>query len=159
MDTSSCERLWRSHANRLLLYATALVRDRSTAEDVLQAVFTRIYLKGLPHNLGSESGYLFQAVRNESLNALRSSKSRSTLFSPLFEPPDPGYEAERLEFGQRVESVLGELPEGEREAIVLKIWGELSFTEAAEVADLPAKTLEHRYYRGIATLKEKLRDE
>ena len=42
------------------------------------------------------------------------------------------------------------------EAVVLKIWGDLSMPEAAAVAGVSEKTFEHRYYRGLAALKEKL---
>jgi DNA-directed RNA polymerase specialized sigma24 family protein len=39
---------------------------------------------------------------------------------------------------------------------VLKIWGDLSMPEAAAVLGVSEKTFEHRYYRGLAALKEKL---
>ena len=67
-------------------------------------------------------------------------------------------EAERAEFGRQVETALGELADEVREAVLLKIWGELSLPAAAEVAGVPPKTFEHRYYRGLEALKEKLKD-
>ena len=109
--------------------------------------------------MASEGAFLFRAVRNESLNALRSRRSASRrLDPPLFDTPaeDPRDAAEVAESGRQVETVLRDIPVEEREAVILKIWSDLSFPEAAEVAGTSEKTFEHRYYRGLAVLKKKL---
>jgi RNA polymerase sigma-70 factor (ECF subfamily) len=155
MEPHVCEELWRRHADRLLLYAAALLADRPAAEDVLQNVFVRLLAAGGPPEVDSPASYLFRAVRNEALNALRSRRPRGPV--RLFETgPDPLETAERAEWGRRVEAVLGALEGDEREAVVLKIWGDLSFSEGAAVAGVSEKAFEHRYYRGLAALKEKL---
>jgi RNA polymerase sigma-70 factor (ECF subfamily) len=157
MDSLRCEQLWRRHADRLLLYATTVLSDRAAAEDVLQNVFVRL-MASPPEDLDSESGYLFRAVRNEALNSIRSRRLAARAFSPLFDDvaEDPRTSAELRERGQQVEQVLLRLSAEEREAVVLKIWGDLSMPEAAAVAGVTEKTFEHRYYRGLAALKEKL---
>lgn len=159
MDSLRCEELWRKHADRLLLYATTVLSDRAAAEDVLQNVFVRL-LAVAPEDFDSESGYLYRAVRNEALNAIRSRRLAARAFSPLFDDVagDPRESAELKERGRKVEGVLLRLDPEEREAVVLKIWGDLSMSEAAAVAGVTEKTLEHRYYRGLAALKEKLGD-
>jgi RNA polymerase sigma-70 factor (ECF subfamily) len=157
MDALRCEQLWRRHADRLLLYATTVLSDRSAAEDVLQNVFVRL-MASPPEEIDSESGYLFRAVRNEALNSIRSRRLAARAFSPLFDDvaEDPRASAEIKERGKQVEQVLLRLEPEEREAVVLKIWGDLSMPEAAVVAGVSEKTFEHRYYRGLAALKEKL---
>jgi RNA polymerase sigma-70 factor (ECF subfamily) len=113
-----------------------------------------------PADLDSEAGYLFRAVRNEALNLLRSRRLASKLQSPMFEEVagDPRESAELAERGRHVEKVLLRLSAEEREAVVLKIWGDFSIPEAAAVAGVSEKTFEHRYYRGLAALREKLGD-
>lgn len=157
MDSVRCEQLWRRHADRLLLYAATVLSDRSAAEDALQNVFVRL-MAAPPEEIDSEAGYLFRAVRNEALNSIRSRRLAARAFSPLFDDvaEDPRTSAELRERGRQVEQVLLRLDPEEREAVVLKIWGDLSMPEAAEVAGVSEKTFEHRYYRGLAALKEKL---
>ena len=157
MDSLRCEQLWRRHADRLLLYATTVLSDRAAAEDALQNVFVRL-MASPPEEIDSESGYLFRAVRNEALNSIRSRRLAARAFSPLFDDvaEDPRTSAELRERGRQVEQVLLRLGDEEREAVVLKIWGDLSIPEAAAVAGVSEKTFEHRYYRGLAALKEKL---
>lgn len=158
MDSRACGELWRRHADSLLLYATTIVGDRPAAEDVLQNVFVRILSGDSAPTLESESAYLFRAVRNEALNALRSRRAASRAFERLFEGPrdEETSAPEHAEFGREVSLALLQIDRDEREAVVLKIWSDLSFPEAAQVAGIPEKTLEHRYYRGLAALKEKL---
>ena len=160
MDSRACGELWRRHADSLLLYATTIVGDRPAAEDVLQNVFVRLLAVATPPALESESAYLFRAVRNEALNAIRSRRAAARAFERLFEGPrdEEAPDSENLDFGREVSLALLQLPRDEREAVVLKIWSDLSFPEAAQVAGIPEKTLEHRYYRGLAALKEKLGD-
>ena len=157
MDSLRCEQLWRRHADRLLLYATTVLSDRSAAEDALQNVFVRL-MASPPEDIDSEAGYLFRAVRNEALNSIRSRRLAARAFSPLFDDvaEDPRESVELKERGRQVEQVLLRLETEEREAVVLKIWGDLSIPEAAAVAGVSEKTFEHRYYRGLAALKEKL---
>ena|SRR5436190_3135411 len=159
MDSLRCEQLWRRHADRLLLYAAIVLSDRSAAEDVLQNVFVRL-MASPPEEIDSESGYLFRAVRNEALNSIRSRRLAARAWSPLFDDiaEDPRESVELKERGKQVEQVLLRLGPEEREAVVLKIWGDLSMPEAAAVAGVSEKTFEHRYYRGLAALKEKLGD-
>jgi len=156
MEAHPCEELWRRHADRLLLYATTLLGDRAAAEDALQNVFVRLLAADALPDVDSPGPYLFRAVRNESLNALRSRRAGPVrLFETAADPRDT---AERADWARRVENLLPVLPDEEREAVVLKIWGDLSIPEAAAVAGVSEKAFEHRYYRGLAALKEKLGD-
>src|SRR6185295_10137317 len=140
MDSLRCEQLWRRHADRLLLYATTVLSDRSAAEDALQNVFVRL-MASPPEEIDSEAGYLFRAVRNEALNSIRSRRLAARAFSPLFDDvaEDPRESAEVKERGRQVEQVLLRLDPEEREAVVLKIWGDLSMPEAAAVAGVTGK--------------------
>lgn len=168
MDRSSVDpqrynALWNRHLDRLVLYGQVLLGDRSAAEDAVQAVFLRIFSSGKLPDAATESSYLFQAVRNEASNELRSRvrarKAAESLFrSKAHDVPE---DVALADFGRHVQDALQELPEAEREAVVLKTWGALSFPEAAAVTGVSEKTFEHRYYRGLESLKEKMgvRDE
>jgi RNA polymerase sigma-70 factor (ECF subfamily) len=159
MDAPPCEELWRRHADSLLLYATTLLGDRAAAEDVLQNVFVRLLSTESRPPVESEGAYLFRAVRNESLNAMRSRRTAARAVERLFRDTydDPRDTLELADLGRRVSRILQEIPEEEREAVALKIWGDLSFPEAAEVAGVSEKTFEHRYYRGLEAIKQKVK--
>ena len=51
---------------------------------------------------------------------------------------------------------LEDLPTEQREVIVARLWGGLSFDEIAEINGTAASTAHRRYQQGIAALREKL---
>jgi RNA polymerase sigma-70 factor (ECF subfamily) len=73
---------------------------------------------------------------------------------PLFAGP--------LEHDERralVQSALGHLPQEQREVLVMKIWGGLSFPQIAEALQLSANTAASRYRYALAKLREQLAEE
>jgi RNA polymerase sigma-70 factor (ECF subfamily) len=158
VEPRTLEALWRQYGPRLILYAAALLRDRSLAEDVLQSLFVRLLSSGNLPPVEGEATYLFRAVRNEALNELRSRSRAQRVHSALLEPDtqDPREAAELGEMGKRIEATLLLLPQDEREAVVLKIWGNVSFVHGAEISGVSEKAFEYRYYKGLGILKERL---
>src|SRR6185369_8084572 len=146
VDPQRYNRLWVRYLDRLVLYAQTLLGDRSAAEDAVQAVFLRILDSGKLPEEATESSYLFTAVRNEAFNELRSRGRARRAFESLFKASteDPLEVVELAEFGRQIQAALQDLSEEEREAVVLKTWGALSFPEAAAVTGVSEKTFEHR---------------
>jgi RNA polymerase sigma-70 factor (ECF subfamily) len=163
MDRKAYDALWSRHLDRLVLYGATLTGDRAAAEDAAQAVFLRLLNGGRLPDPATEKSYLFQALRNEISNQRRSRNRAEHAYRGLFKVavPSPVEHAELTEFGLQVQAALQDLREDEREAVVLKTWGDLSFPEGAAVSGVSEKTFEHRYYRGLDALREKLgvRDE
>jgi RNA polymerase sigma-70 factor (ECF subfamily) len=58
------------------------------------------------------------------------------------------------ELWPRVARVLGALPAGERDALVLYVWEELSYEEIAAALDVPVGTVRSRLNRARLTLRE-----
>ena len=105
------------------------------------------------------------------LNQLRelSQKSRLSLLSPAasadrsrevaLEPDGCLIESPRglEDIGLALEAALRHLPAEQREVIVLHVWGQMTFEEAAAALDISANTAASRYRYGLAKLKERLR--
>jgi RNA polymerase sigma-70 factor, ECF subfamily len=53
-----------------------------------------------------------------------------------------------------LQSALRVLPEEQREVVVLRIWGQLTFDEIAGVVDISPNTAASRYRYGLMKLKE-----
>ena len=143
-------RLYDEHGRALLAYACALLRDPSAAEDVLHQVFLNV-LRGRAAINGSAAGYLFRAVRNTALNHVRGMSREVELADGgvWLESPDGSTET-----SMALQSALKTLPEEQREIVVLKIWGALTFEEAAGVIGVSPNTAASRYRYGLAKLKE-----
>ena len=143
-------RLYEEHGRALLAYACALLRDPSAAEDVLHEVFTKL-LRGRVTIDGEPIRYLFRAVRNTALNHIRGQAREIGLGDAArwLESPDGSTET-----SMALQSALRTLPEEQREVVVLRVWGQLTFEEAAAVIGISPNTAASRYRYGLAKLKE-----
>jgi len=72
----------------------------------------------------------------------------------LFERP-----GESDERGAAVVAAMQILPEEQREVLVMKIWGNLSFPEISRALQIPANTAASRYRYALIRLKEELVEE
>jgi len=142
--------LYERHGRALLAYACALLRDPSAAEDVLHQVFLNV-LRGKTVIDGEPLHYLFRAIRNTALNHIRGQSREAELAGDgvWLESPDGSTETSLA-----LQSALRMLPAEQREVVVLKIWGQLTFEEAAAVIGISANTAASRYRYGLEKLRE-----
>jgi len=154
LDRKDVERLYSEHAALLTGYACSLTGDRSAAEDVVHQVFARL-LRGDIVVRERPLTYLCQAVRNGVMNQRRTRAREVALdqngASWLQAPPS------LEETGLAIEAALRRLPEEQREVIVLKVWGRLSFEEVGDAVGAPANTAASRYRYGLSKLRELLK--
>lgn len=150
LDGDQVRRLYELHGRALLAYACTFLRDPSDAEDVVHQVFLRL-LRGGVTIASLSPGYLFRAVRNGALNDIRRRSREVGLDGEAqwLESPSGSKET-----ALALQSALATLPEEQREVIVLRVWGQLTFEEIAGVVDIPANTAASRYRYGLAKLKE-----
>jgi RNA polymerase sigma-70 factor (ECF subfamily) len=152
LSRDEVERLYAELGPALLAYGCCLLGDRGRAEDALHQLFLRLLSDGAGA-LRDQRPYLYRALRNTALN-LRRGEARAQereAKAALFEAP-PGLESQALELA----AALQELPDEQRQAVVLKVWGGLTFEEIAGVADVPANTAASRYRYGLARLRARL---
>lgn len=71
--------------------------------------------------------------------------------SGWFEPAPGGGER-----SAEIERALRRLPADQREVLVLKIWGELTFDEIARQLEIPLNTAASRYRYALAALRQEL---
>src|SRR5580704_13501289 len=120
-----CGRLFDEQAAALILYGRALGLGHGEAEDVLQETFLALMQRDeLPRE---PEHYCLRAFRNRALNYKRSLWRRLTReleSHRWFEKTEDESPAERAAMQQ-----LAELPPGQREVIVLKIWNHCTFDE------------------------------
>jgi RNA polymerase sigma-70 factor (ECF subfamily) len=155
MRETESQRLGRwfdAHAPRLALYARQWL-DRAAAEDVVQDVFLRLISR--PTDLIHERAWLFTAVRNAALGEQRSLQRRhrreqSTAARSDWFESQPG----DLIDAAAAQQVLADLPEEQREVILLRIWGGLTLSEISKVMSLPVSTLFSRYRAGLAEIRK-----
>jgi len=152
MRREEVERLYAQLGPGLVAFACSILGDRASAEDVLHQVFLKLLVRSVITPDDPRS-YLYRAVRNATLNVQRSRSRHVELDSePAWFEASSGNAGE----GLAVEVALKELPNEQREVIMLRIWGGMTLEEAAAVLEIPANTAASRYRYGLARLRERL---
>jgi len=167
------ERLYREHRQGLYSLALALTHRPDRAEDAVHEAFAKLARRWAEpgHELPEDPvAYAFRAVRHAALDQLRH-KSRHPTWSPsgaegdgdgvsVFREPSPGpaQYVEDAERDQRLRAAVQELPEPQREAVIMRLYGELTFEQMAEASGEPMGTVASRYRRALKSLKAKLED-
>ena len=160
-DKDALRILYVEHKDFLLALATALLHDRSLAEDVLHDVFVNFTRNINDFKLtGSLKAYLATCMANQARTQLRRRKIRAagdmTTEPQADESPCP---VESQETADAIRTHLAGLPDEQREAVVLRIKAELPFKEIARIQDVSLDTAKGRYRYGIDKLRSLLNGE
>ena len=138
----------------MLAYACSFLPSFASAEDVLHQVFERLLRGDIAIN-GTPAPYLFRAVRNAALNSIRSQTREVELAEAdgaWLEGP-AGMEETAME----LQSAMRDMPEEQREVILLHVWGQLSFEETAAALGISPNTAASRYRYGLSKLREQFK--
>ena len=138
------------HAAALELYAAQWT---STAEDCVQEALLQLAsLTAKPEN---PRAWLYRVVRNRALNMARSASRRGAheRSAAAIQARDQARDQESCE-AKDLSDAVAALPDELREAIVLRVWGQLTWNEVAAVTGMSSTSMQRRYASGLRMLRE-----
>lgn len=132
------------------------------AEDVLQEVFYRLGRYSLRlHLVRNLRAFVFRVARNETNRYLRRKIRTEHLAgstSAFAESFRGTYASPKQEDDRTIAQALAQIPENQREVIVLKVLEGMTFKEIAAAFGESVNTVASRYRYGIAKLRALLGD-
>jgi RNA polymerase sigma-70 factor (ECF subfamily) len=157
----------------LFNFICRFMNDYDAASDVLQHVFTQLYLT-LPTLRTGEplKPWLFRVARNRCLDEFRRKKgipfselqmaSEDDELSPLEAIPDtsplPEDIAERHDLQAMLQQAISTLPPKFRAVVLLRYTSQMSFAEIAHTLQIPEATAKTYFQRAKPRLREALKD-
>jgi RNA polymerase sigma-70 factor (ECF subfamily) len=149
------------HGPALLLLARQHCHSAAHAQDAVQDGFLRFW-KSRERAIDA-TAYAFACVRSAAIDLSRGRRRRDRHESqgvpPLIEVFEPAAGLEQEELRRAVEAALANLPAEQREVLVLKIWGGLTFAQIAAAVDVNPDTAASRYRYALGRLQTALRQE
>ena len=147
------------HAPALLLYARQITGSLAKAEDAMHDGFIRFWKQR--GRVDDALAYLYRSVRSAALDQRRGETRRQQReLKRTYEGrpaiAEPWHDAARDEAEQQLRQAVAKLDEPQREVLVMKVWGGLTFDQIAEAAELPRSTAAARYTAAINALKAEL---
>lgn len=157
---TAVEEMYAAHYRSLVRLSVLLVRDVETAEEVVQDTFVAMHGRWRRLREPDKAlAYLRQCVVNRSRSVLRHRgvRARRVPAPPL---KGPGSDAEVMAGERRTQvlDALRELPERQREVLVLRYYLDLSEAEIAETLGISRGAVKSHASRGAARLRELLED-
>lgn len=150
--------LYGAHYGSLVRLATMLVRDRGTAEEVVQDSFVAMH-DGWRRLRDSENAlsYLRQSVVNRSRSVLRH-RMVVDRNAPKPAPDEPSAEHGAIALFERaaVISALSKLPPRQREAVVLRFYADLSEAQIADAMKISRGAVKSHSARAMQALRSVL---
>ena len=160
-DEAERWRIWLERRGAaLILFARQWSASGADAEDAMQAGFLKFWRTRAKAR--DEVAYLYACVRGAAMDLGRSERRRDVREARASAgTEESGFElaAERAEREAAVEAALRELPADQREVVVMRLWGELSFAQIAEALGVPLQTAASRYRYAIRRLAGDLSEE
>jgi RNA polymerase sigma-70 factor (ECF subfamily) len=156
-DSRAFERLYREHSGRVYGLCLRLTRDVQIAEDCTQETFINAW-KALPQfeTRSSLGTWLHRIAVNVALGRRRKA---SPVMEPAAEEDDDaagGFTLETPIEVRELETAIGELPDGARDALVLHALYGYSHGEAAQMLGIAEGTCKAQLHRARKLLRERL---
>jgi len=161
-DVHALQEMYDLYKKDVMTLATALLFDRTLAEDVLHEVFAKlISLQGRLQIKSNLRAYLLQAVANEARTVNRTQTRKDpakvdTLNSRHGDVARPESDVVRAEQRQRLEQALTELPYEQREVVLLRHYGQVKFRVIAKLQGVSMSAVQARYRYGLKKLRSLL---
>jgi len=157
--------IYQKYADELLSLAGNLLDDKAAAEDVVQDVFVTFVQSIEKFRLtGSLKGYLATCAANRCRDYRRRSNRRQATVENKAqrasrEAESPVQLVICSEELQKLSGALSELPDEQRETVVLRLHGGMRFRQIAKMQNVSTKTAQSRYRYGLDKLRSTLNGE
>jgi RNA polymerase sigma-70 factor (ECF subfamily) len=150
--------LFDEHHLPLFRFAYRMTGSVADAEDIVQECFLELLRPACSYDPARTPirTYLFGAVRNQSLKRRRKNEMATRETPDARQEPSPESEILRSEMEDVVARAVMELPETQREVLILAHYEQMPLAEIARVMDLELAAVKSRLQRARAGLKETL---
>ena len=163
-DEMAFEQVFKKYFKALHAYAFTIVKEEETAEEMVQALFLRLWEK--KENLDPQinlKAYLYRSVHNDSLNYLKHQKVKlkyqnHMVYQMKNETDNAANRVQLRELENQLQRALTELPEQCRTIFQLSRFEELKYQEIADHLSLSIKTVENQMGKALKLLRLKLVD-
>jgi len=160
-DETAFNALYRALASRLYGFLIRMTRDRVTADDLLQEVFFHMHRARATYRPGSPVlPWAFTIARHAAVSRARSAgrrakreEVREDLADLPAAAPEPPAEDPRVD---EIRAALDELPEAQREAVLLLKVSGLSVAEVAATTGSTKGAIKLRAHRAYEAIRKRL---
>lgn len=165
LDRATFEVLYQRHGRRAKgFFLRMMDYDEALADDLTQELFLRIWKHRGEYNAdGSFETWLFTIAYNLCKNEYRHQNAVRGCVETLSQRPepstDPVQDLERKELKALIRQAVQRLPEGQREAFILRYEEDLPLADVAAILAIPEGTVKSRLFGALNAVRKALNDD
>lgn len=153
------ESLYNKHAKDLRNYLFYKFGNLESAEDIVQESFIKLWQKCADVVLEKAKSFLYTIATNMFLN--EKSHDKVVLKYQQIPQDDTNVESPEFlmlekEYMDKLQKVLADLPDGQREVFLLNRIDKKTYTEIADLLNLSVKAVEKRMHNALIYVREKI---
>ena len=164
-DVGAFQQLYSRHRGPLFRHMARRVRDTSLAEELFQDVWQRVIAARQRWRPDAKfSTWLYQVAHNRIADHWRAKSHRpdapddaDELAARVPDPDTPERTLSAFEERRRLQRALEELPDEQREVVLLRLEQELSLEEIGEITGVGRETVKSRLRYAMDKLRARLR--
>ncbi len=152
-DRSALHEVYESYIGYIYTIVLQTVSNREDAEDVTSEFFMKLWRLADTYREGNgHRAWMAAIARNMAVDLLRKTKREVLTEEVTEDASDVSVEKEVIA-DMSLRQALDSLKPGEREVVHLKIMGEMTFQEIADILKIPLGTVTWRYQNAIRKLR------
>jgi len=164
-DMEAFRKIYDSYCEPLYRFAYSYLKDSFEAEEIVQDVFLKVWEKREEvDEQKSFKSYLYRITVNKVFNELKhrvvkQKYEQHALNFDQITSETPESSIQFQELNKKLEHLLAQLPEQQRNIFIMSRWKGLSNAEIAENLSLSIRTVENQIYRAAKFIKLHLNDD
>ncbi|WP_299535513.1 RNA polymerase sigma-70 factor [Ulvibacterium sp.] len=161
-DVDAFEEIYKTYSGKMLLYGLNVLKKREIIEDIVQNIFTDLWVKRRDVNISNLQSYLFRAVKYQIFNHLRSNKLSQkdlTRFNIIDLSMNISRDLEYSELEEIIQDCVGKLPDRCQQIFVLSRYQHKSNKEIATALDISIQAVKNQISKAIGIIRYSLQQE
>lgn len=170
-DQSCFEKLIQRHKNKVFAYISLYIRDQSLVEDIFQDTFLKV-IQSVKSGRYSDNGkflsWVMRIAHNLIIDHFRRLKQMNTISNDDYESDifnSKQFAGENIEdvivkkqIHQDVRKMISNLPDDQKEVVILRHYAGLSFKEIADITQVSINTALGRMRYALINLRKLMED-
>ena len=160
MEEKEFEEIFHRYYSPLCNYASKIISDEISAEDVVQNLFIQLWESEKLKRVKNTEHFLLQAVKFKCIDFLRTRNPQKNI--PLENIKDAGLSGPDELIEEDIEPLFyyftAKLPPKTREVFLLSRRSGMTYKEIADELDISVKTVENQMGRALRILKDLLKE-
>lgn len=173
-NEESLTTLLQRHKRKIFSSIIVVVKDHQLAEDIFQDTFFKVILtlkKGQYNEEGKFLPWIIRIARNLIIDHYRRAKKMPpvpvyvndegeeiSVFNSLAAPDDDVRSAETTKFKKNIRNLISELPNDQREVVLMRMYYDMSFKEISEFTNVSINTALGRMRYALFNLKKMIEE-